>query len=205
MQPQIQERNPDYPHRQIIGTSQLHPHIIQAYPLYAGAYMPHAFWEETIGETKRLDQKQRFYSACWDTIKGTWYKKKMLTPAYATIALMHINSDPSDTQCGLPFFTTYNLTKTGKRDKEEVDKIIAFAQHPNHQFTERQKDLLIDAILEYYITADPRVKWFMENWHDAVERHYGFKVDQHLPTYDRQDPFGMGTFFKSGFKFGARD
>ena len=185
--------NPNFPHQQITNTHQLSPHIIQKFPNFYGRYLPHAFWEEITPRKKVLESKQRFFCAGWDSNSNCWGKPKVVSPPYATICLMFINTDPADMQNGLPFFKYVTLERMTSVSPNTFDEIYAFAENPNHIFTERDKDLLIAKILARYVTAAPEVAWFLENWHPAVERHFGHKVDQHMPTYDRNNPFGNAT------------
>jgi hypothetical protein len=185
--------NPNFPHQQILHTTQISPHVIQKFPLYYGRYQPHAFWEEITAKKKVLESKQRFLTSIWNSGGQCWAQPKVITPPYATICLMFINSDPTDTQMGMPIFKYITLEQMRNVPPNTFDEIYAFARNPNHTFTGRDKDLLVAKILERYVTAAPEFAWFLENWHPAVERHFGHKVDQHMPTYDRNNPFGNAS------------
>jgi len=178
--------NPNAPHIQVQNATQINPYICRSFPVNFGICCPVAFWEEIQEESKRLPAKHRFYRAVWDNVLGTWSDKKMVTPAYATISLMHINQDPTHYNYGLPFFTSITLHKDRAMFPTPIEEIFEFTQNPNNKFSIEQKQMIIAKLFKTFPSHDIRLKWYLDNWHSEIEQFYGHKIEIPQHVYEGQ-------------------
>lgn len=178
----IETINPLVAHEQINNTTPVSPYIIAKYPFHSGRYIPRAFWEVIKPPTTRMPQKHSFFYASWIPGLRRWSEPKLITPAYSTISFMHINRDQTQTNEGLPFFSSITLFRSEKSEPTPLEEIIRFAQIPYIHFSDFQKALVLKALLKRYNSWDPEIRWFMENWHTAIEKHFGHPVD--MPNYE---------------------
>lgn len=168
--------NLQVPHQQILNTTQVQPYIMKLFPVSFGNFCPMMFWEETYPATVRNPLRQRFFYAQWNKQGGCWFAPKPITPVYASIALMHINNDPMDTQESMPFFTTINLSRYKSETAATFEEVVAFAKNPNHQFSSVQKQALLTIIMKRYTVGHRDCQFFVENWKHDLELFYGHEL-----------------------------
>lgn len=145
---------------QIIQTSASRKFVVQNYPYSYGDYRTAQFWISTQEKTKTTIRKEAGFVQTFCPSTNTWTTSKAVSPAKATICLMHIQNNPSSPTFGLPFFTAINLNLYSIQKEE----ILAFAVNPSHYFNQIQQALLIESLLSFYNFVSPEMEQLRQAW-----------------------------------------